>query len=356
MKGVILHGGSGTRLRPITHTEVKQLLPVAGKPVSEYALEDMIEIGIREINIIVGSVGADAVTGYYGDGSKWGVSITYTHQPKPLGIAHAVGLTEDFVAGDTFVVYLGDNLLNGGIGKLSDAFAEGRFDALVALCRVNRPQSYGVAELEEGRIVRLVEKPKQPKSNLALVGVYFFRPDIFDVIRTLKPSARGELEITEAIQKLIEEGRNVGYQEIKGWWKDTGTTEEILDANRLVLDEIERQIDGKVASETGIIGRVRVMSGASVDAQSVIKGPCHIGSGTEITHSVIGPNTSIGNNCRISGVEIEDSIIMDGCIIEGNREMRLYESIIGTSCKISKNSGIKRASKMIVGRDSDIAV
>ncbi|MBX8635800.1 MAG: glucose-1-phosphate thymidylyltransferase [Thermoplasmata archaeon] len=355
MKGVLLHGGSGTRLRPITHTEVKQLLPVAGKPVSQYALEDMISLGIKEINIIVGSVGAAAVRDYYGDGSKWHVSITYTHQPEPLGIAHAVGLTREFVGSDSFVVYLGDNILHSGLTKLKDSFESGGFDALVALCRVSRPESYGIAELEGGKLVRLVEKPKNPKTNLALVGVYFFRSSIFEMIKKLKPSKRGELEITEAIQALIESGHSVGYHEIKGWWKDTGTMEEILDANRLVLDDMERQVAESIPSQH-IIGRVRIMEDSTVDGKSVIKGPCHIGRGTRVKSSIIGPNTSIGNDCVVEGVEIEDSIVMDGCVIDGKGEMRLYESIIGTSCTITKNDGLKKASKMIVGRDSNITL
>ncbi len=355
MKGVLLHGGSGTRLRPITHTEVKQLLPVAGKPVSQYALEDMIACGIKEINIIVGSVGAAAVKDYYGDGSRWNVSITYTHQPEPLGIAHAVGLTRNFAGGEPFVVYLGDNILHSGLARLKDSFEEGKFDALVALCRVSKPESYGIAELEDGRLVRLVEKPNHPRTNLALVGVYFLRESIFEVIEKLKPSKRGELEITEAIQALIDGGRSVGYHEIKGWWKDTGTMEEILDANRLVLDDIERQVADDIPSQH-IVGRVRIMEDSSVDGKTVIKGPCHIGRGTKIKSSIIGPNTSIGNNCSVEGVEIEDSIIMDGCVIDGRGEMRLYESIIGTSCTIKKNDSLKKASKMIVGRDSDITL
>ncbi len=353
MKGVLLHGGSGTRLRPITHTEVKQLLPVAGKPVSQYALEDMVAAGISEINIIVGSVGADAVKRHYGDGSQWNISITYTYQPEPLGIAHAVGLTERFVGNEPFVVYLGDNILHSGIAKLRESFDGGHFDALVALCRVARPESYGVAEIENGRIARLVEKPKNPKSDLALVGVYFFRKSIFDMIRTLKPSKRGELEITEALQALIDGGHAVGYHEIKGWWKDTGTMEEILDANRLVLDDIQRQV-GSVTHAQNLIGRVRIMKGSSVDDKSVVKGPCHIGANTRIVSSIIGPNTSIGNNCIIEGVEIEDSIVMDDCRIDGKGSVRLYESIIGASCTITRNDGIKKASKMIVGRDSNI--
>jgi glucose-1-phosphate thymidylyltransferase len=315
----------------------------------------MINAGIREINIIVGSVGAAAVKDYYGDGSKWKVSISYTYQPEPLGIAHAVGMTQDFVGNEPFVVYLGDNILHSGLTRLKESFESGNFDALVALCRVNRPESYGIAELEGGRIIRLVEKPKNPRTNLALVGVYFFRKPIFDMIKKLKPSKRGELEITEALQALIDGGYTVGYHEIRGWWKDTGTMEEILDANRLVLDDIERQVP-EGDSHSRIVGRVRMMDGSTVDDKSVIKGPCHIGQGTRIISSIIGPNTSIGNNCIVEGVEIEDSIVMDGCVIDGKGGMRLYESIIGASCTITRNVGIKKASKMIIGRDSNLTL
>ena len=356
MKGVLLHGGKGTRLKPITHTEVKQLLPVAGKAISQYCLEDMISIGIKDIDIVVGTAGATDVIQYYGDGSRWGIKISYTHQDEPKGIAHAVGLVQEFVGNDPFVVYLGDNLVHGGIGNLSEDFKLGKYDAYVLLSRVNNPERYGVAEMRDGKLYRLVEKPKHPASNLALTGIYFFNPTIFEVIKELKPSFRGELEITEAIQKLIEKGQNVGCQEIGGWWKDTGTAEDMIDANRLILDGIQRHVDNQTEYEKNIIGRVYIGKGVQIDSRTKIKGPSYIGDGTQITNSYIGPNTSIGSNCDLNGMEIDDSIVMDNCIIVGDGEVRIYESLIGTGCVIRKGNGVKKGSKLIVGRDSQIAL
>ncbi len=355
MKGILLHGGKGTRLKPITYTEVKQLLPVAGKPISQYCLEDMIAIGIKEINIVLGNVGAADVQQHYGDGKKWGISISYTHQAEPLGIAHAVGLTEDFVGDDPFVVYLGDNLVHGGIGKLADGFISGKCDAFVALTRVRTPEKYGVAEIDGGKLLRLVEKPKHPKSNLALAGIYFLRPSVFDVIRQLKPSGRGELEITEALQMLLEKGMNVGWAEITGWWKDTGTAADILDANRLVLDGIGREISDGVNNEQNIIGRVKMGTNVSIDADTMIKGPCYVGEGTRVSKSFIGPNTSIGSNCVLDGVEIEDSIVMDNCSISGEGRVNIHESLIGTGCTVETRNGVRKGTKLIVGRDSRIS-
>ncbi len=356
MKGVLLHGGKGTRLKPITYTEVKQLLPVAGKPISQYCLEDMIAIGISEVSIVVGSVGAADVMQHYGDGSRWGISITYTHQPEPLGIAHAVGLVENFVGDDPFVVYLGDNLVHGGIGRLRDSFIDGRYDAYVALSRVKTPERYGVAEISHGRLVGLEEKPKQPKSNLALTGIYFLRQSVFQVIRELKPSWRGELEITEALQKLVDRGMNVGCDEIVGWWKDTGTAEDMLDANRLILDGIRRSTESVRRHEHNITGRVMVGNNVQLDDATRIKGPCYIGEGTAISNTYVGPNTSIGSNCILKGVEIEDSIVMDNCNINGEGGVSIHESLIGTGCTVVKGNSVRKGTKLIVGRDSKISL
>ncbi len=356
MKGVLLHGGKGTRLKPITYTEVKQLLPVAGKAISQYCLEDMISIGITEVCIVVGSVGATDVMEHYGDGSRWGISISYAHQPEPLGIAHAVGLVENFVGSEPFVVYLGDNLVHGGIGKLRDNFIGGSFDAYVALSRVKTPERYGVAEVKDGKLYRLVEKPKEPKSNLALTGIYFLKQSVFDVIRELKPSWRGELEITEALQRLIDKGFSVGCDEITGWWKDTGTAEDMLDANRLVLDSITRNTESVSGQDRNIIGRVSIGRNVQMDERTRIKGPSYIGEGTAISASYIGPNTSIGNNCILKGVEIEDSIVMDNCTIEGEGAVSIHESLIGTGCTVVKGNGVRKGTKLIVGRDSKISL
>lgn len=354
VKGVILHGGRGTRLRPITYSEVKQLVPVGGKPISQYALEDMIAVGIDEIAIVIGNIGGQEVKEYYGDGSKWGAKLTYIFQPKPLGIAHAVGMAEDFVAGDDFLVYLGDNILHGGIAQLKEAFENDRDDALVALTRVPDPQKYGVAVVAEGTIKRLVEKPTETLSNLALVGVYFLKADAFKVIRSLKPSARGEYEITEVLQELIDLGKKVGMKEIEGWWKDTGTMEDIIEANRLALDDCKREILSEITSSANISGRVRIMTNVRIEGNTKIRGPTYIGEGTRIVNAYIGPFTSIGNNCTIDGVEIEDSIVMDGCSIRGQGAVRIHESLLGAECKVTRGNGARRGTKLLVGRNSEL--
>ncbi|MEM0135023.1 MAG: glucose-1-phosphate thymidylyltransferase [Thermoplasmatales archaeon] len=278
MKGIILHGGSGTRLRPLTYTDVKQLLPLAGKPVSEYILNNMIEIGINEINIITGEVGDREVRDYYGDGSKWSIKIDYTYQGKPLGIAHAIGLIADFVKDEDFIVALGDNYFQNGFKSLSDEYDKSKVDALIALTPVKDAHRFGIAEVDGKKITRLVEKPKNPKSNLAIAGVYFLNKKIFPVIQKLSPSQRGELEITDAIQNLITEGNTVAYSVIHGWWKDTGTVDEFLDCNRMVLDKIaERSIS--VVTGAKIIGRVQVEDDVEISDDSIIQGPCFIGRG-----------------------------------------------------------------------------
>ena len=320
MKGVILHGGHGTRLRPLTHTGPKQLIPVANKPISQYVLEDMRNAGIRDIAIIIGGVMPEKVRDYYGDGSKFGVKITYVDQEKPAGIAHAVGLTENFVEDNPFVVYLGDNLLKGGISKIAREFQQKKFDAMVLLCKVEHPQQFGVAEFDKkGKLVKLVEKPKEPPSNYALTGIYFFSPIIFKMIKKLKPSWRGELEITEAIQLLLEEGYNVGYRIVEGWWKDTGTIEDILEANILVLDEMEPKKETTIEKEV-----------------------------------YIGPYTSIGNNTHIKKGEIENSIIMENCVIEINT--KIIDSIIGANSEITTNQKGPKGHKLIVGENSKIVL
>ena len=354
MKGVILHGGRGTRLRPITYSEVKQLVPVGGKPISQYALEDMIAAGIREVAIVVGGIGADEVKAYYGDGSKWGASITYVHQKEPGGIAQAVGLTRDFVGKDPFVVYLGDNILHGGISQLMGVFEQKKTDALMTLTRVSDPGSFGLALIENGKLVRLLEKPANPPTDLAIVGVYFLRPVIFDIIEKMKPSPRGEYEMTDALQNLIDGGFTVDWAEIQGWWKDTGTMEDIIEANRLALDECRGEILSKLTAEENISGRVRIMQNVVIDRKTKIRGPSYIGEGTKISNAYIGPYTSIGNRCTIDGVEIEDSIIMDGCEIKGNGEIRINESLIGAECRVRRGDGARKATKLLVGRNSEL--
>ena len=353
MKGILLHGGSGTRLRPLTYTDVKQLLPIAGKPISEYALENMIEVGINEINIIIGSVGGEEVKRYYGDGSKWNIKITYTYQDKPLGIAHAIGLTKEFVKDDTFIAFLGDNYLQDGVSRLYKDFISKKYDAMLALVPVTNPSQFGVAEIENDRITKLVEKPKDPKSNLAIAGVYFLNPDIFSIISTLKPSGRNEYEITEAYQEMINKGRNVGYSIINGWFKDTGTVADFLDCNRLVLDRIK---GNQRQEESNISGRVYLGEDVKLLENTRILGPCFIGSNTQIKDSYVGPFTSIGSNCTIENIEIENSIIMDETDIKMPNETRISDSIIGSKTSIKPSISRPRTMKFVLGRESKLEI
>jgi glucose-1-phosphate thymidylyltransferase len=356
MKGVILHGGHGTRLRPLTHTGPKQLIPVANKPISQYVLEDLRNAGVRDIAIIVGDIMPEKVRDYYGDGSKFGVKIMYVDQEKPAGIAHAVGLTENFIKENPFVVYLGDNLLKGGISKIAEEFQQKKYDAMILLSKVEHPQQFGVAEFDKkGKLFRLVEKPKEPPSNYALTGIYFFTPVIFKMIKKLKPSWRGELEITEAIQLLLEEGYNVGYRIVEGWWKDTGTTEDILEANILVLDEMEPKTEISIEDRACIQGRVSIGKNVHVKKGALIRGPTVIGENATIESEVyIGPYTSIGNNTHIKKGEIENSIIMENCVIE--IDTKIIDSIIGANSEITTSQKGPKGHKLIIGENSKIVL
>ncbi|MCL6578089.1 MAG: glucose-1-phosphate thymidylyltransferase [Candidatus Bathyarchaeota archaeon] len=354
MKGIILHGGHGTRLRPLTHTGPKQLIPIANKPISQYVLEDLRNSGITDIAIILGDVLPEKVKSYYDDGSKFDVKITYITQEKPAGIAHAVGLAEDFVGENPFVVYLGDNMLKGGISKYVQEFQKENSDAIVLLCKVENPQQFGVAEFDkEGNIVRLIEKPKKPPSNYALTGIYFFKPPIFKMIKKLKPSWRGELEITEAIQNLLDEGYRVSHRIVEGWWKDTGTVEDIIEANILVLDELEPRIEGKVEDKFSVQGRVAIEKNAHVKKGALIRGPAIIGENSILEENVyVGPYTSIGNNVKVIKGEIENSIIMDNCTIEINT--KIIDSIIGANSEVITNQKGPKGHRLLVGENSKI--
>jgi len=354
MKGIILHGGHGTRLRPLTHTGPKQLIPIANKPISQYVLEDLRNSGITDIAIILGDVLPEKVKSYYDDGSKFDVKITYITQEKPAGIAHAVGLAEDFVGENPFVVYLGDNMLKGGISKYVQEFQKENSDAIVLLCKVENPQQFGVAEFDkEGNIVRLIEKPKKPPSNYALTGIYFFKPPIFKMIKKLKPSWRGELEITEAIQNLLDEGYKVSHRIVEGWWKDTGTVEDIIEANILVLDELEPRIEGKVEDKFSVQGRVAIEKNARVKKGALIRGPAIIGENSILEENVyVGPYTSIGNNVKVIKGEIENSIIMDNCTIEINT--KIIDSIIGANSEVITNQKGPKGHRLLVGENSKI--
>ncbi len=354
---MILHGGQGTRLRPLTHTGPKQLIPVANKPISQYVLESLREAEIRDIAIVLGDIYPDKVKEFYGDGSSFGVKITYVYQGKPLGIAHAVGLCKDFVGDHPFVVHLGDDLIKGGIKRYVEEFKSSAYDGMVLLCKVKEPQRFGVAEFDaEGRLVRLVEKPKKPPSEYALSGIYFFKPVIFQMIGQLNPSRRGELEITEAIQHLLNNGNKVGYRFIEGWWKDTGTPGDILESNRLVLDELKHEVRGIVEVEASIQGRLFVGENAVIQSGAIIRGPVIIGKNTVVESRVyIGPYTSIGNNVMIKRGEIENSIFMDNCYIDVDG--KITDSLIGPYSVITTSEiGKPRGHRFVIGERSKIAI
>lgn len=354
MKGIILHGGHGTRLRPLTHTGPKQLLAIANKPMSRYALDDFVDAGITDIAIIIGDIFPEKVREFYGDGNKFGVKITYIYQDKPGGIAQAIGLCRDFIGDDRFVVYLGDNILKGGIKKYTDRFVKSSADALILLCEVKDPSRFGIATIRGDHIEKIVEKPKNPESNLAVIGVYFLTPAIFRIIDNLRPSWRGELEITESLQNLMISGRKVEYDYVTGWWKDTGTPEDVLDANRFMLDSIETQVNGEVEIQESLQGRVVIGSGTTVSKGSVIRGPVSIGKNCKIDSGVyVGPYTSMGDNVHVKKGEIENSIIMNDCEI--NVDCRIVDSIIANGAKIADTPALSpKGYRLLLGERSQV--
>jgi glucose-1-phosphate thymidylyltransferase len=354
LKGLILSGGAGTRLRPITHTSAKQLVPVANKPVLFYGIEALVEAGIEQIGIIIAPETGDEIRAAAGDGSSFGAEITYIVQDEPKGLAHAVLTAEGFIAGSPFVMYLGDNLLADGLRGLVATFRESEPDALSLLTAVSDPEHYGVAELEGERVVRLVEKPKEPPSNLALVGVYLFGASIFEAARSLEPSWRGELEITEAIQSLIEDGHEVQSEVVSGWWKDTGQLADMLEANRLVLEEIESRVEGEVDESSRVEGRVVIEAGATL-RDSVVRGPAVIGAGARIDGAYIGPYTSIGENVRVCRSEIEHSIVLAGSVVE-DLGTRMEASLLGREVKLTRSDGMPKTLRMLVGDKSEIKI
>ena len=352
MKGVILHGGAGTRLRPLTYSGPKQLIPVANKPVSQYALEDLISAGIKDIAIILGETFPELVREHYGDGTKYGCKITYIYQGKPLGIAHAVSLCKDFVGEDPFIVYLGDNMLQNGIKQYLEDFIKNNYDAMILLKEVEDPRRFGVAQFDEkGRLIKLIEKPKEPPSNYALIGIYFLKPIIFEAIKELKPSWRGEYEITDALQSLLEWGYNIGYRIIEGWWIDTGKKDDILKVNAMILDErATRDIKGEVVNSR-IEGRVMIGEGTEI-INSTIRGPTIIGEKCHIEDSYIGPYTSIGDEVEIRDSGLEYSVIMQKAQIKGVEQ--LTDSLIGRHAKIIRGDTKRRTLKLHIGDHSEI--
>jgi len=357
MKGIILHGGHGTRLRPLTHTGPKQLIPIANKPISQYVLEDMVQAGVKDIAIVLGDLHPEKVKQHYGDGHHFNSKIRYIPQPQPKGIAHAINLCAKHVGDNPFVVYLGDNLLKGGIKDFVKSFEISNYDAMILLRKVENPSLFGVAKFDEnGTLIGLVEKPKQPPSSYALTGIYFFRPVIFKMIERLKPSWRGELEITEAIQLLIDNRYNVGHRFVKHWWKDTGALEDILEANRLVLDELKPQIKGKIEVNNCIQGRVSVGENTIIKCGSIVRGPTIIGDNCIIEDDAyIGPYTSVGNNVTIKRGEIENSIILDNCFIDINE--RITDSLIGShSTIVASQNGKPKGYRFTIGERSKITI
>lgn len=357
MKGVILHGGRGTRLRPLTHTGPKQLIPIANKPMSQYALEDLRDAGIRDIAIVLGDVTPEKVIEYYGDGSNFGVRVTYIRQGEPKGIAQAVGLAQDYVGDDLFVVYLGDNLLRDGIRNLVEDFRGSNAAGQIALCHVKNPEAFGVAELNrEGRVVRLIEKPKAPPSDLALVGVYMFRSMIFDVIDRLRPSERGELEITEAVQGLMDMGYEVASHVVSGWWKDTGKPEDILEANQLVLSDIRPINRGRLEGDAIVTGKVSIDEGTVIGTGCTIRGPVIIGRNCKLgPETYVGPYSSVGDDVSIRGGEIENSIIVGDTVIECGK--RIVNSLIGRNSRIvSADMNLPKGYKLILGENTFISI
>lgn len=351
MKALILAGGKGTRLRPITFSMAKQLVPVANKPVIEYGIEAIRKAGITDFGIIVGDT-AEAVEAALGDGSRLGVSITYIPQPEPLGLAHAVKTALPFLGDEDFIMYLGDNLLKSSIEGLVEEFNIYEPAATILLTSVPNPQDFGVAELEKGKVTRLEEKPSKPKSDLALVGVYLFTKQIHDSIAKLKPSPRGEYEITDAIQGLIDMGLDVRSHIVDGWWKDTGTVEAMLEANRLILEDVERRIEGEVDDASKVEGRVVLGKGARV-VNSTIRGPAIIGEGCVIENAFVGPFTAIDRGSTLRNSEIEYSIVLEECCIEDVRA-RIECSLIGRGVKVSRTEGKPWNISLVLGDSSSI--
>ncbi len=353
MKGLILSGGKGTRLRPLTYTAAKQLVPVANKPVLFYAIEDLVGAGITDIGIIVGDT-ADQIRAAVGDGSRFGAHITYIPQDRPAGLAHAVGMARGFLGDDRFVMYLGDNFIREGITPLVRAFAEGAANARILLYRVPNPSGFGVAVLEGDRVVRLVEKPREPVSDLAIVGVYLFDHHIFEAVAGIAPSARGELEITDAIQWLLDHGYDVQAQELEGYWIDTGKMEDMLEANRLVLEVMRPSVRGTVDARSKLTGMVAIAEGAEI-VNSVLRGPLIIGANTRVIDSYVGPFTAIDHDCLLEGIEIANSIVLEYSRIE-DIEHRIEDSLIGRYAEVRRSPAKPRAYKLLLGDHSKVVV
>ncbi len=353
MKALIASGGRGTRLRPLTHTQNKHLIPIANKPILYYAIEAAVDAGIREIGI-VHNADSREVPNYIGDGAKWGVHITYIPQQTPGGLAQVVMLAEDFIGSDKFIFYLGDNMVVGGVKRFVEEFKRSDSNCLLTLSRVKDPERFGVPEIRDGRIVGVEEKPKKPKSRFAVAGIYLYDNHIFEAVKALKPSARGELEISDAHQYLIDKGYKVGYTEITGWWKDTGKPADLLEANRLILDSFMPRNDGEVDVNSDVAGKVVIEAGAKI-VNSKVRGPAIIGKHCIVENSYIGPFTSIGDRTVVSNSEVEYSIVLRDCKIQ-NIGLRLEGSILGNDVEIVEANGKPRVHRFMIGDQSRVEV
>jgi glucose-1-phosphate thymidylyltransferase len=353
MKGLILSGGKGTRLRPLTHTSAKQLVPVANKPVLFYAIEAIAAAGIKEIGIVVGDT-REEIRAAVGDGSRFGARVTYIEQDAPRGLAHAVLISEPYLRGEPFVMYLGDNLIASGITSLVEDYRKRGCNSQILLARVANPSAFGVAELSDGRVVRLVEKPKEPKSDLALVGVYMFDDTIFEAVKAIRPSARNELEITDAIQWLVDHQRSVHPHLVTGWWKDTGKVEDMLEANRIILDTFTARVSPNLDKGSRVEGKVVLEDGAVLE-NALIRGPAVIGARAVIRNAFVGPYTAIGAGSRIENCEIENSIVWEGSEIR-DIPVRIADSLIGRGVKIHRGEIRPKVHRFLVGDNSEIGI
>ena len=355
LKGLILSGGKGTRLRPLTHTAAKQLVPVANRPILYYVLDNLLEAGVLDVGIIISPETGKAIQEAVGDGSTWGMNLQYLLQEEPLGLAHAVKVARPFLQADPFIMYLGDNLIGSGIGKFIQSFEQSKADASILLKEVSNPSSFGIAEVNrEGQVCRLVEKPQDPRSTLALVGIYFFSPRIHEAIDRIRPSGRGELEITDAIQELLEQGCTVLSHQLESWWLDTGKKDDLLTANSVVLDEwVKRELVGEVDGESQVTGRVFLGRGSNV-IRSTIRGPVVIGHNVRIEGSFVGPFTSIANGCRIISSVMEHCVLLEKARIENVD--RLEDSLVGKGSAVIRNRGNHQAYRLMIGDDSEVLV
>ena len=353
MKALIASGGRGSRLRPLTHTQNKHLIPIANKPILHYAIEAAVEAGIRQIGIVC-NADSDEVPKAIGNGKRWNARITYIPQKAPLGLAHVVKIAQKFIGKDNFIFYLGDNMVVGGVKRFIEEFERSGCNCFLTLARVHDPERFGVPEIKNGRIIRIEEKPSKPKSQFAVAGIYIYDGHIFEAARKIKPSKRGELEISDAHQYLIDKGYKVGFSEITGWWKDTGKPSDLLEANRLVLDNIRPETAGDIDKASTVAGKVRLEEGSKV-INSVVRGPAIIGRGCVIENSYIGPFTSIGDRTHIRNSEVEYSIVLRDCKVHDVR-IRIEGSILGNDVEIVDATGKPNVHRFMIGDQSRVEV